>query len=320
MSERPGLSIIIEWDNARMSERERAVRMLRALGEQAGEMGYTRLPVKLTYDPTEVEPQVMPTCIEEAGAPAGNLAIELLPVEGLRYYDQKNYGFGHTDTELVIFLDSDVIPQEGWLHALLSSFDDPEVQVAYGNTFMTYSNLYERAFALFWFFHLREKQAGMRPSHYFFANNVAFRRETFAAHPFPRLESFRGQCVALARSLEEAGITIYCNTGASVEHPPPVDGELFIWRALSAGYDETVLNKVLSRSFAQRGVLGAAGRFMGHMSRSAMHTVRRHRAVGLTPVGAVPALGIAGSYYGLKLVGELFSLVNPGPIRRNAKI
>ena len=304
-------SVVIEWDNARFSERERPVSMLRALGKQAAEFSARRPPVKITFDPANVDVSLVRTCLDEAGPAMDHLDIEFLPVENSRYYSQKNYGFSRTESQFVIFLDSDVIPQPSWLKNLLGSFEHPDVDVACGETFMACSSNYERAFALFWFFNLQDKQPRLVRRNHFFANNVAFRREIFAQYNFPELDSFRGQCLALAHDLRRSGIPIFCNTGASVEHPPPVDGRMFVRRALSAGYDETILNKALDRPFHQRGPLGAGWRFATHLWRSGMKTITRHRDVGLTPAGAVPALCLAGSFYTLKLLGELISLIDP---------
>ena len=109
----------------------------------------------------------------------------------------KNIGAARARGEVIVFLDSDVIPEEGWLASLLQALSNLDVGVVGGNTYIAHEDLNGKAFALFWFFPLREARGGLWRDPHFFANNVAFRAEVFRAHSFPPLGTFRGQCIAL---------------------------------------------------------------------------------------------------------------------------
>ena len=161
--------------------------------------------------------------------------------ETRRYFEQKNYGFSLAKREVVVFLDSDVIPEPGWLEGLLIALRDPAVHVISGNTYIEPDSWYARAFALFWFFPLRQEDAPMARVKGFFANNVAFRREVFASHQFPRLNTFRGHCVELARTLEANGYGIFREPRSRVSHPPPNGFSHFVARAMCQGRDERFL-------------------------------------------------------------------------------
>src|SRR5262249_55511755 len=64
-------------------------------------------------------------------------------------------------------------------------------------------------------------KAGPRTVRNFFANNVAFAREVFAARRYPALPMFHGQCQVLALQLAEAGIPIEHAPLAHVTHAWP---------------------------------------------------------------------------------------------------
>jgi hypothetical protein len=257
---------------------------------------------------------VLEECLDRETWPGD---VRLLEAPGLAYYEQKNFGASFASSELVVFLDSDVVPEDGWLAALLDALRDPEVGVVCGNTYIELDSLYDKAFAAFWFFPLRDRRDGVAASPHFFANNVAFRREIIARHPFPDLSSFRGQCKALTRTLEAQGIGIRIQRAARVSHPPPNGLRHFVVRAICEGHDEIVHGR--QRNAGSR--LAAVGyRFVRDTTRAAGRLIRHRRAVGLGLPGVAAALGIASAYYALKTLGGLVSAVSPGLIRRNFSI
>jgi hypothetical protein len=317
----PSITVVIEWENARLSEADRARRMLHRLRAQLAALA-PAMPVPpvviFLYDPAAIEDGLIEHLAAEAAA-EGSWSAELrfVPSPGRAYYQQKNFGAGFAASEIVVFLDSDVVPEDGWLAALLDALRDPAVGVVCGNTYIELDSLYEKAFAAFWFFPLRDPRDDLAPSPHFFANNVAFRREVIARHPFPDLASFRGQCKALTRILEAEDIGIRIQRRARVSHPPPNGLRHFIVRAICEGHDEIVHGR--QRNVASR--LAAVGyRFARDTARAVGRLVRHRRAVGLTPPGVAAALGIAGAYYALKALGGLVTVVSPALIRRNVSI
>jgi len=77
-----------------------------------------------------------------------NASLRFLASRGLGYYEQKNRGAREAGGPIVLFLDSDVIPEPGWLAGILDSFADPAVDVVCGNCFLDAEDLVSRTMAL----------------------------------------------------------------------------------------------------------------------------------------------------------------------------
>src|SRR6266700_3131330 len=112
----PRVSLIVEWDNARYREIERAQRMLRRVRGQITEQGEP-VEVLVLYNDLEVSAAVVKEAVHE--------------------------------------ISCDLPPEVGWLRALLASFDDPKVQIAIANAYVDTDTLYAKIFALCWYFPLR---------------------------------------------------------------------------------------------------------------------------------------------------------------------
>lgn len=314
----PTFSISIEWENVRFSELERTRRMLRVLREQLIALPPPREPpqINLLYDRGVIDGDMVRRVVGEELQPENLPAVtRIVPNEGLRYYDQKNFGASISEGELAIFLDSDVIPEPGWLAALIESFENPHVSAVAGETYIEYDNFYSKAFALFWFFPLRDTADDLRPADHFHANNSAFRSEVFAANPFPTLPTFRGQCVVLSRTLRDKGIGLYVQKRARVSHPVPVTLSYFFIRALNNGRDEVIVRNVLERR--NRPLLRQVyWSYRNGLAASWKKIRSRRKDVGLSMPGAAAALLVAVVYFTVKAVGEAITTVRPNLIPR----
>jgi hypothetical protein len=320
----PSFSAIIEWENVKLSELDRARRMLRELSMQIGEIeqDLSAPPeIFILYDPEAIDPDSLRGLIDaafydRAGHDRQGLELRLLPAPNGSYYRQKNHGATLASRELVMFVDSDVIPEPGWLAALLGAFRDPAVGIVCGNTYIDPTSLYARAFALFWFFPLRSKEKGLKPSAYFFANNVIFRRDLFLSYGFPDLPLLRGQCAVLARSLRRDGHAIFVHNEARVSHPPPNGFAHFVKRALCEGHDVALSAKTSEQPDSR----GAHVRLKRSLTRSARRIWHHGPEVGLGRVSAIAAIAIAAAYYTLFFVGESVTRVKPEIIRKRFPI
>ena len=220
------IALIVEWDNARLSEVGRARDMLRQLHIQTSAYSTrtnARFDLLLVYDPEEIAREIPETiideCIKRETWPGD---IRLLEARGLPYYEQKNFGVRQTDADVIFFVDSDVIPDDNWLTLLIDALKNPDVNVVGGETYLTNDTLYEKLFSAFWQFETKTNAGGeLREVRGFYANNVAFRGDLLRANPFPKLEAFRGQCAMLGHALRAKGIKIYRHDAARVSHPPP---------------------------------------------------------------------------------------------------
>jgi hypothetical protein len=310
-------SVIIEWENAKLSELGRAHKMLFSLSEQINKLDTARwVPQELIilYDGEVIDHSLIADALKSAmGSNPTLYILKLIPISGRRYYELKNYGATITEADVLVFLDSDVIPEPGWLAALLGAIEKPEIGVVCGNTYIDVHNLYTRAFALFWFFPLRASGSGLIRTERFFANNVAFRKKVFNKHPFPASIKLRGQCGDLSRQLVKEGHRIYLHEGARVRHPPPNGFLHFIKRALCAGHDYAVS----ACETGKRPTVMIAVRRCLYQTKSAMKRCWSHRAkVNLGMVGSIAAMGIAGIYFGLAFAGECLTIVAPTIIPR----
>jgi hypothetical protein len=318
----PTFSMVIEWENAVLSELDRTREMLGELHQQLGEVverGYPRPEIIILHDKDDVEPRL----VEEVVAKVAPLAawpaeVRIIAAEGLEYVEQKNFGAKQSDSDLIFFLDSDVIPEPGWLAGLLEAFQDPEVQVVGGNTYISPEGFFGKAFALFWFFPMRVEGSGLRRADGFWANNVAFRREIFEAFPFPDMPSFRVQVTALKQELRKQGVGVFLQQGSRVSHPAPNGLRHFVARAICQGSDSVAI-----RSHSEKGdgsLPGTVKLYVRSLGRSLKNIARHHRDVKLSPVGAVGAFGVAAGYQTLQFAGALVTHARPELIRRRFSI
>jgi glycosyltransferase involved in cell wall biosynthesis len=244
----PTPSIILEWENAKLSEADRSARMLAQLSRQLSHLAprFHREPeIIVLYHEDIIDVEKLNKMFSEAAlSKAWAAQVRMLAApKDLKYYSIKNHGFKHTNREVVVLLDSDVVPEDGWLATLLEDMRDGKVDVVCGETYLDPDSLCARAFALFWFFPARTDKGCLEPATYFFANSVAFRREIFAAHPFPEVELFRGQCNILASKLRQLNRVLLRDSRAKVSHPAPNGLYHFVARALCTGSDLCVRDK-----------------------------------------------------------------------------
>jgi glycosyltransferase involved in cell wall biosynthesis len=323
------VSIVVEWDNARLSDLGRARAMYRSLVAQVHRRhasgprpraegvppnrrpGHEAVPrvseVLILYDALEIDPAVIEAVtVEPSTFLPPDVHLHVVATPGLGYYQLKNEGAKRATGDILVFLDSDVVPEPDWLDQLLDSFADPDVQIVGGNSYIEAASVYTRAFALFWFFPLRAPDGALEPALWFHANNLACRRAVFDAHPFPDEPRFRGQCSTLARTLRARGIPIHANPCARVAHPAPNGVAHFFWRALWEGHDHVVDERL--RALPRPGGFHRSyWRFRANAIRAWRRVWGEAPRVGLSRAAAPVAVSIALAYYSLYLVGEVLT-------------
>lgn len=161
---------------------------------------------------------------------AGRAITFVQTLAGDDYYDAKNRGFEASESELVVFADSDCWPDPGWLGKMLQPFDNDHVQAVAGRT--TYRDTrFGRAATAIDFLYFREGEHG-RYTRNFYANNVAFRRETFPGYA-RAADIYRGPCQQLGMRLHEAGVPIvYAHDARTIHRFPDTRRELMKLRLL----------------------------------------------------------------------------------------
>lgn len=226
------------------------------------------------------------------------------------YYEHKNAGFAVTTGDVVAFIDGDCDPTPGWLAALLEPFDRGARVVAGATTYA--GELAPLANELdFPYFDPARRPFGATAQTpaatvlNFFANNVAFARDVFAARRYPTIAPmFHGQCQVLALQLAAAGIAITFAADARVTHAWPDDAAEWLHVRLLRGADTTQLLPYVLAAHAPK-LAGAADR-LGPLPALALFGFRAVRATwsalrrgptlrGLALVAGVTAVDTVGA-------------------------
>jgi hypothetical protein len=306
MSAARTFSISIEWENARFAEIERTRRMLRRLRRELIALPPPPEPpqVVVLYDRFTIDGALVERVVEEEFRPAETPAsLRIVASDHLRYDQQKNLGAAMTTGEIVMFLDCDVVPETGWLHAMLAVFDDPAVGVVGGETYVELDGFFSRAFALFWLFSLRPEGSGVSRATFFHANG------------FPDLPIYRGQCTLLGDRIAAAQVGLFRSRDARAAHPYPATPGYFIARALHAGRDWVIVESAR----AQDGRVGLRAVMTDYRQRlrDARQRIGRGRAaVKVGRLGAWAAMGVAFVYLSLQAAGGLLTLARPNMLPR----
>ena len=100
-----------------------------------------------------------------------------------------------------------MLPEDGWLAHLLGSFVQPAVDVVCGQTYVAPTDLFSRAFAVFWTYPLRAQPGKFFQPRKFYANTMALRSEVFRPTGFPSIgRRTRGAASLLGKELSRRGI------------------------------------------------------------------------------------------------------------------
>lgn len=335
---RVGLSVVLEWENVKVAGRSRCARLLAELRDQLRRLraeadgigaeasrSFLRTlldsPVELlvVHDERLGSEEIARFLHSVIPATESGLDLRLLPApfsgQG-QYYELKNFGATNCRGDLILLLDSDVIPEPGWLFHLITPLADPRVGAVGGRAYVDPNSLLAKAAALFWYFPLRSAQGSLEASEdRSFANNVVFRREVFLESPFPRQEGrSRGAERALSRQLASRGIVVLRSTHAQVSHPAFNSPGAFVARGISLGRDQW-LRHCEDGPWVGPERVSAIGRYVGHLRDSFKSIVRNRKRVGLRALQVPIALALACFFHTFSLAGELMVRVAPALVR-----
>jgi len=307
----PSFSIIIEWENTlQTDERWLARVMLQRLCKQILQIleKISKAEIIIVYDPKEIERSAVEKFVLKPLSPCMSVInLKLIPAQRLHYYEMKNLGAKNNSNDLILFTDSDVIPDDGWLVGFLDSFERDDVHVIGGNTYIALDNLLKRIFALVWFMPLPDVDHIYEKLH-FSANNVAFRRKIFDAHQFPNLAQFHGQCDALISELISSNIKIYRQPKCKVSHPMPETIRQFVTWSLSLGLDFAARRRALKvKDRSNSEIIDERGSIHQMISR----TRKRLQYVGLSPTVFFGACGILPPYFVIMFFGIILAAFQP---------
>ena len=302
-------SIVLEWETVEEGGLGRAMRGLRAISEQIAELEpRLRAPAEVIvcYEQRIISEEALRSVFAEAAGARGWVCpVHLIEVpSGTHYYEKKNTGGRASVNDIILFIDTDLIPDPGWLENLLSAFNDWSTSVLLGATHLDHVSVYEMAVALFWIFDPATEGRGVQPLRRYSSNNLAFRRAVFLKFLFPTLPTYRGQCGELGKRLLDVGIPIYEHTDARATHPPPAGVRGFVHRAWSAGQDEEFYT-ALRKETSVRGAFSQLKRDYRTVAKRI-----RERSLLLQPGSGAVVLGwlLGCAYYGIKSAGYFASL------------
>jgi glycosyltransferase involved in cell wall biosynthesis len=307
-------SIVMEWENATTHSGDEAAPIFAALLEQLLDRppraSDTRHELILVFDPSEWSGEDIDGVIASS-APAlhEHVDIRKLARPGLRYYEFKNAGAEIARGDILVFLDSDAIPEKGWLATLLEPFDDPRTMAVNGHTYLGHTDFMSRVFALVWVFPLRDDGSHEIHRRSLNANNCAFRRVWFAGHSFPYHPGFKVSCSLLAAQMRHDGVELV-RAAAYVCHKPLEGRRFLLWRAAVAGRDDDSRYVTLRSSRRGARLARAASRWINSSSRSFRRIVTRHGAVGMPAYEVPAAIAVAWLYYGAAFLSQVASALS----------
>jgi hypothetical protein len=327
------LSIVVEWANTRLHGFCRAWSLLAEVDRQWREIRERTYPAGLPESAVRFLGRFegdVELIVVSGDTPASRLEAEIrsrvpsgfdlrVVVEmGLEYYALKNLGARHARGDILLFVDSDVMPDDGWLAHLVGSFGQPEIDVICAETYVRPDDVYSAAFALCWTYPLRNSSLGIvRPARVY-ANTLAFRREVFPTTGFaPLRRRTRGAASILLADLAARGITVWQNHSAAVAHPPPDGLRHLALRGIAHGRDVYMRGSEDRHIEGLRRSLGVA---WGRARSGFNQTFREWRRVGLKPWEVPAVLAICTAYYGCFALGGLLAHLSPAVLGSRFRI
>lgn len=314
------VSLVIECENVNDVGADRAGRVMRALHAQIAEVSARRSlsgEILVMYAAGSVNASDVLSAIGAALGTSCPWPVRAIACEGppYQYYEQKNQAARLAQGELLVYLDSDCIPQPGWLESLLAAFDRPDVVACAGVTSIDRDTRYSRLFAFLSDWPIDD--VGAEPvvvATNFNANNVAFRRDTFLAHPYPDNGSYKARCVQLWQELAVAGITIHRANRALVLHPAPVNPRHFAAKAIGLGHDYGLQFRNRGNAGRRSAFAFARAKFMQNFSATQR---RLDAAQHETEVGTRPlALALSAVYFAIAAAATFAATRDHGPLDR----
>ncbi|MGE8414416.1 MAG: glycosyltransferase [Pseudomonas sp.] len=230
------------------------------------------------------------------------------------YYDAKNAGFDGVDQarcRYVVFADADCIPASHWLEQLLVPFTRPDAPLAVAGRTSYAPSVVGSALTTIDFMYF-PSPLGAGATRNFYANNVAFRCDTFEQYRYEPLDGvYRAHCQVMGLRLQAAGVTVHYVPAAHTEHRlPDSHGEVLKLRWLRGG-DSVDLTPYLVRAYmpgwlqwlgrsgpigplcVMFGRLGYSLRALNHQDLPRLHGLRRLGA--MLAILGISSLDTAGA-------------------------
>ncbi len=307
------LTIVVEWENAIIADQSRALQMLSCIGHDLRTLGpkhFSGVEIISGYDPTGIRLEVIERMLDQGLGVIPWIDIRNIPLPGRDYYQMKNECVAESRGEIILLLDSDVIPAQGWIQKITETFDSPEVQICASAVHLSARSLQEKTLALIWVFDLPSSAIGIKETRNIWVNSVAYRREILLNFPFPLSDgTARASCAQHVRELRAAGIPMRQRVDAHVEHPAPKGFYEFVERALARGRDKVLASR---KPFWKNVVL--------EIKRGLGMITKRHKLVGIRSYQLPLVLVLSSAWWLLLMAGGIATFIAPKQMRKRLQL
>jgi len=297
----------------------RSNKMLEILANQLLEVSpkmSTKPEIIIVYNNEDINGSEIEPLIKKKLNPCSSIIdLKIISSSGLHYYQQKNFGAKHCHGDVIIFLDCDVIPDEGWLIGLLECFLQPEIKVVGGQSYISSDTFLEKAFSVFWIMPPPTEKGPIYEDTKFLCNNMAFRNDTFFKNQFPSLPQYRGSCGLLGETLQRKNVKIYRQPASRVAHSIPKGMKNIAIRAICQGHDLVVARK---KSNNVKGSKIKKNKPLRRIIKEQITKIRTNsRKLHLTLLEKIGVFGVISFYFSLIFIGTIIASINPEIIRKN---
>lgn len=312
------VSVVLELENAGLAGWSRALDATRAVGQELArardELG-CRFELLVCYDPRTGDEDGLEEFLARSGLSDRMERVTYVPVPDGHYTELKNAGGRRAGGQVLLFIDSDVIPEHGALVEALREFGSPGVDVVSPPVYIEATDTITAAYALFGPFPVRGAPRTDQENPALWLNSPLMRRSTFERYPFLERPTFKWHC-EMSMQMDMDRVEVRRLTDRHMRHPAPPDLPALLARGQAKGSDLYLSGRLLGMRLAPVIWLRAlAGALRGAL-RGAYRVQRDHSAVDLGPPGVLAAHGYSLLYHAAAALGAsrefLAHLLPPG--------
>jgi len=314
----PSFSIIIEWENLRFAELQVAKRMLQNVAKQINNISEnlsSHPEIIILYNKEVIKGYKIEQFVRDGlESCLSFIDLKIISTPNLNYYEQRNYGSELCNNKILVFIDCDVVPNDGWLTNLLLPFTDSEISVVGGLNYVDPVSFTEKGFSIVWIMPPKNDTEGKTSQlSIYVPDNVAFRREVFLANKFSQSSSFRGAIVDHCNMLQNKGYKIIRQPKAKVEHASYNGLRHLVVRSLCEGHDKYLAWRGLHDHNLKNSPKQKHSIIKFFREKISLYKERK-KYINLSAKDKVGIFYVGSIYYGFMVIGFFLTLINPSII------
>lgn len=317
------ISIVLEWENALLSELGRTRQMIVSVFRQVSKR-LERFELLILHNSKQVSEDFIRAFVEQVisdfDLPRIN-PIRYQDFQDAHYFELKNEGARLAEGKRILFIDSDIIPQKDWLDKILEAHDSNPKDLVSGLTHIGSDTFLERAFSINWFFPFPDQGQSLNKVKIIHSNNFVVDRDLMLQFPYPKMPEgmTRGADLFLWQTLDRNGVRLFIHQGARATHPVPNGWNHFFNRGLAEGRDIYVGITQTEPNPGNWTPLFLKA-YAGLVKKVFRNTLNKRKQAQI-PVWEVPlVIGTMVFYYHLFLVGGLLTKLAPKVARESWQI